>query len=108
MNKEIKAKIEEFVKEYGRRELSMEEADQVAGGGIKFQNFEINTEEDLDYFVYTIIAAYEELWGKDITADILKNWFPSYTLLEDYQHAGLDGLHNHLGIALFDRPGGFH
>ena len=49
MDKEIKAKIEEFVREYGRRELSMEEADQVAGGGIKFQNYEINTEEDLNY-----------------------------------------------------------
>ena len=108
MNKEIKAKVEEFVKEYGKRELSLDEVDQVAGGGLKFQNYEINTEEDLDYFVYTIIAAIEENFGRDVTADILKNWIPSYTLVQDYLHAGLDGLHNHLGIALFDRPGGFH
>ncbi len=108
MDKEIKAKIEEFVRAYGRRELSMEEADQVAGGGIKFDNFEINTEEDLNYFVYTIIAAYDELWGKDITADILINWIPSTRLVDEYRQAGLDGLHNHLALVLFDRPNHFH
>ena len=108
MDKEIKAKIEEFVRAYGRRELSMEEADQVAGGGIKFQNYEINTEEDLNYFVYTIIAAYDELWGKELTADVLTKWMKSYTLTEAYRRAGLDGLHNHLALVLFDRPNHFH
>ena len=34
MDKEMKAKIDEILKTNGRRELSMEEAEQVAGGNI--------------------------------------------------------------------------
>ena len=32
MDKEMQAKVEEFVKSYGRRELSMDEMDKVVGG----------------------------------------------------------------------------
>ena len=32
MDKEMQAKVEEFVKSYGRRELSMDELDKVVGG----------------------------------------------------------------------------
>ena len=103
MDKEMLAKVNEILKAHGKRELTMDETDQVTGGGLKFDNFEINTREDLNYFVYTIIAAYEEAFGKDVTYNILKDWIPSHSMLDDYLHAGLDGLHNHLAIRLFEK-----
>ena len=36
MDKEMKAKIDEFLKTNGRRELSMDEMDKVVGGGCGF------------------------------------------------------------------------
>ena len=108
MDKEMMAKVEEFMKTKGRRELSMDETEQVVGGYLSFCGFEIKSDEDLYLLVYDVFKNIEATEGSDALAEILKSWVPSYTLLQDYQHAGLDGIYNHLGLVLFDRPGRFH
>ncbi len=41
MDKAMEAKVDEFMKEYGRRELSMEDMDKVSGGSFTYRMISI-------------------------------------------------------------------
>ena len=60
MDKEIKAKVEEFVKEYGKRELSMEELDKVNGGWetLRAVNGQYYTGAEIGDLAYSMVDAF--------------------------------------------------
>ena len=68
MDKEMMAKIEEFVKEYSRRELNMEEIEQVVGGelGGLFLDGRYTPRED----VYNMFLNMADIYGYNIAADV--------------------------------------
>ena len=74
MEKEMMEKVNEILKAKGKRELSMDELDQVVGGDqpIIYHIGQCTSEEDINYYVYTFIASIENSFGKDIAADIIK------------------------------------
>ena len=57
MDKEIEAKVEEFVKSYGRRELSMDEADKVSGGidGLTDRYGNYHTAQEVNDFAFSML-----------------------------------------------------
>lgn len=106
MDKETKAKVDEFIKSQSMRELSLDELDNISGGtGECFDAQKIRTEEDLYYYVYVFIGSIEKYYGRDVALDIVLSQFPSYDVKTDYMNAGLDGLHNLLGQKFIDGQG---
>ena len=104
MDKEIKAKVDELMKNLATRELSLDEMDKVSGGaGECFQATRIKTEDDLVYYVYTFLGSMEKAYGKDVVSSYIKQDFPSYNVLKDYESYGLDGLYNTLGRIFVDK-----
>ena len=65
MDKEMQAKVEEFVKSYGRRELSMEELEQVSGGTDVLVNGTVMSEGE----VYDLAMSVVDAFGYDVAAD---------------------------------------
>ena len=79
MDKEMMNKVNEVLKANGRRELSMDEAAQVSGGaGECYSIYDIRTEDDAWYFVYTFVASMEKNFGKDVTYGFLKERYKRY------------------------------
>ena len=68
MDKEMMAKVEEFVKEYSKRELNMEEMEQVVGGelGGLFLNGKFVDKET----VYDLYLNMTDIFGFEIAADV--------------------------------------
>ena len=64
MDKEMQAKVEEFVKSYGRRELSMDEMDKVVGG-IFIPQTDEEKKQLIDY-AYALTDAF----GFDVALDM--------------------------------------
>ena len=84
------------------RELSMDEMDKVSGGAGCVNADKIRTEEDLVYYVYTFLASMEKAYGKDVVKEYIKADFKVMTAVDEYNNAGLDGLHNYLGQRFID------
>ena len=99
MDKEMKAKVDEFLKTNGRRELSMDEMDKVVGGkdypySFSMGGYYIHDDDSLKDFVYNTIAPIEAQFGKDVVVSVLMECLPSWTIKSDYMGAGLAGLEN--------------
>jgi hypothetical protein len=62
MEKEMMEKVNEILKAKGKRELSVDELDQVVGGDqpIIYHIGQCTSEEDINYYVYTFIASIEK------------------------------------------------
>ena len=89
-------KVNEAMKANGMRELSLDEMDKVSGG-IIYDIRQCQSLEDIDSFVYEVLASTEQSFGRDVVADILKSQIPSYDVKEYYFNGGdLDMLHNFL------------
>ena len=67
MDKEMMAKVEEFVKEYSKRELNMEEMEQVVGG--ELDGLYINGKFVDKETVYNLYLNMTDVFGFDIAAD---------------------------------------
>ena len=80
MDKEMQAKVEEFVKSYGRRELSMDEMDKVVGG-IFIPQTDEEKKQLIDY-AYALTDAF----GFDVALDM----FMKTTGYETYRY-GVSG-----------------
>ena len=106
MDKDMMAKVNEVLNANGKRELSLDELDQVVGG-FNVGGKMVTTEADVDWFVYDFVKNYEALAGKDATAEMLLMVIGSARAVEEYRGSGLDGLYNHLCLIL-DNNGGFH
>ena len=90
------------------QELSLDDLEQVSGGFTLGNGaITINTEEELDWFVYDYIKNFEKSFGRDNTAKLLLELSGSQRFKEEYLAAGLDGLHNHIGL-IMDHNGGYH
>ena len=92
---------------FDMEELSLDDLEQVAGGrsiSLGGGAIEINTEEELNWFVYEYVKNYEEAVGREVTAEMLLMISGSPRYKEKYLDGGLDGLHNHIGLCL-DRNG---
>ncbi|MBR2257267.1 MAG: hypothetical protein IJ899_08005 [Blautia sp.] len=97
MDKEIKAKVEEFVKEYGRRELSMDEMDQVSGGGDgKGYAAAIDGKAYREDFILNMGRTMEQTFGFDVAADALCKMFGLDPVNEKRHSADIDALVNRI------------
>ena len=70
MDKEIEAKVEELLKSYDKRKLSLEEMDKVSGGGGGLAAGVDGKGYDFD-FVVTLGQSMAEGFGFDVAADTL-------------------------------------
>ena len=111
MNKEMMEKVNEILKSTGRHELSMNDMEQVVGGGVlDFGEFVVVTMDDAYYLCYTFIPILENAgFPTDVIADLLteasrRAGGPSLDYANYYKAAGSDGLFNWLGL-LFDAGG---
>ena len=103
MDKEIKTKVDELMKNLGTRELSLDEMDKVSGGAGCVNADKIRTEEDLYYYVYIFLANMEKAYGKDMVREYIKNDFKVIPLVDEYDGWGLAGVYNYLGKRLIER-----
>ena len=74
MDKEMKAKVDEFLKTNGRRELSMDEMEQVNGGGSGYAVAADGKAYPED-FVVSLGRSMASEFGYDIAADTLCKMF---------------------------------
>lgn len=74
MDKEMMAKVEEFVKEYGKRELSMEDLDQVVGGTIQ-GIYDISGNYHTTKEIINLASSMEETFGFDIAGEMICTMF---------------------------------
>ena len=95
MDKEMMAKVNEILRANGRRELKMEDMEQVVGGISLFGKI-LKTEEDIQ--AVTDIAYQLELaYGtRDIVAVMIKEQMQDMTTVNEYRTAGAAGLYNRL------------
>ena len=101
-------KVNEILAANGRRELSMEESEQVAGGGLLIANWNIETPEDLYSFVNDFCKPIYDL-DPNILINVLQYYLPSYGIKREILAFGLDGLYNHLALIMEDGSGShFH
>ena len=115
MDNEMKAKVEEFMKAQGTRELSLDEMDKVSGGKEYPYPFSmgpyyyIHDDASLNNFIHDI-SLFEAQFGKDVVASMLMDMFPSGDIKQDYLGAGLAGLQNslyHIATNTLDKKGPF-
>ena len=105
MDKEMQAKVEEFVKSYGRRELSLGELDKVVGGYVP------QTDEERGQLI-ELAYAMTDSYGFDVALEM----FMQITGYETYR-AGVKGGgtdRDKMGVVLngyftlLESGGGFH
>ena len=92
MNPEIKAKVDEFLKACGARELTMDEMDKVSGGQ---QNESIggvlHSHEEIDAYC-KMIDDIEKSFGRDVAIEVSMGYLP-IPQTEEYMRAkGAQGL----------------
>ena len=106
MDKEMQAKVEEFVKSYGKRELSMDELDKVVGG-----YYVPNTDEErkqlIDY-AYALTDAF----GFDVALEMFMKTTGYTTYSNGVKGGGTD--RDQMGVVLngyftmLEAGGGYH
>ena len=94
MDKEMMDKVNEILKKNSKRELSLDELDQVNGGGDI--NAPFGNEKELDLYVYTMIAGIEKSLGKDCANEFMRDTFHDSELAREYMNGDLDCVHNYL------------
>ncbi len=104
MDNELFAKINEFLKANGKRELSEDELDQVVGGMITDIN-QIQTEKDIYEYVYVFLAPIDKNFGRDVAVDIVKSQFPTADIDTYFGNGDLDTLCNFLHQKFIDGSG---
>ena len=105
MDKEMQAKVEEFVKSYGKRELSMDELDKVVGG-----YYVPNTDEEREQLA-EMFYAMTDSFGFDVALDM----FMETTGYDTYRYGVSGGTdRDKMGVVLNgyftmrEAHGGFH
>lgn len=73
MNKETRAKVEAFIKEHEKRELSIEELDKVAGGA-DAHDVVINGKYYTEEFILELMYNMTNEFGFDIAFDTFCEW----------------------------------
>ena len=105
MDKEMQAKVEEFVKSYGKRELSMDELDKVVGG-----YYVPNTDEERKQLI-DLAYALTDSYGFDIALDMFMQ-ITGYTTYRKVGGGGTD--RDKMGVVLngyftmLEAGGGYH
>ena len=75
MDKEMQAKVEEFVKSYGRRELSLDEMDKVSGGtGSNDDPYEPRIAGMTEREMGSLLQAIVDSFGIDVAVDVALTW----------------------------------
>lgn len=97
MDKEMMAKVEEFVKEYGKRELSMEELDKVSGGGDgKGYAVAVDGKGYREDFIVNLGRTMQQTYGFDVAADTLIAMFGLHPHEKDKCAESIDVLVNRI------------
>ena len=91
-----------------RRALSEAELEQVNGGGLIIGDWNIETPEDLNSFVFDFCGPIYDM-DPNILINVLQYYLPSYGIKREILAFGLDGLYNHLALIMEDGSGShFH
>ena len=107
MDKEMQAKVEEFVKSYGRRELSLDEMDKVSGGGYYIPQTDEEKKQLAEMF-YTMTDSF----GFDVALEMFMKTTGYTTYSNGVKGGGTD--RDQMGVVLngyftmLDAGGGFH
>ena len=106
MDKEMKAKVDEFLKKHGTRELSLDEMDKVSGGGYYIPQTDEEKKQLID-----LAYALTDSFGFDVALDM----FMKITGYDTYRYGVSGGTdRDKMGVVLNgyftmrEAHGGFH
>ena len=103
MEKEMMAKVNEVLKAHGRRELSLDELEQVSGGNKYLGPYEMNNLEDVCAFV-DLMDSMEQACNRYVVAQFLEELLHSETLTQSYLRDGNSGVYNFLVQHFIENP----